>query len=117
MSSHRDPPPPSEVELPVAVLAIEAAIDLHGFAPRDVLSVVDEYLLAAVEKGLREVRLIHGRGTGFQRQRVRELLAQHELVVRFGDAPPHLGGWGATLVQLIEAREDIVPGCPERSDD
>jgi hypothetical protein len=49
MPSRRDPPPPSAVEPPVAVLAIEAAIDLHGFAPRDVLSVVEEYLRAAVE--------------------------------------------------------------------
>jgi DNA-nicking Smr family endonuclease len=92
-------------------------MDLHGFAPRDVLSVVDEYLRAAVEERLLEVRLIHGRGTGFQRQRVRALLAQHPLVVRFGDAPPHLGGWGATLVWLIAAPDDTVPGCPERSDD
>jgi DNA mismatch repair protein MutS2 len=61
--------------------------------------------------------LIHGRGTGFQRQRVRELLAEHPLVVRFGDAPAHLGGWGATLVQLIAAPEDAVTGRPERSDD
>ncbi len=61
----------------VARVEIEDSIDLHGFQPRDVLSVVDSYLEAAAEKGFVEVRLIHGRGTGFQRARVRELLAEH----------------------------------------
>jgi DNA-nicking Smr family endonuclease len=88
-------------EPPVVVLEIEDSIDLHAFAPRDLLNVVEDYLEAAHEKGLREVRLIHGRGTGFQRARVRELLASHRLVVSFSDAPPLRGGWGATLVTLV----------------
>lgn len=79
-------------------LPIEDAIDLHSFAPRDVLSVVDDYLHAAHEKGFREVRLIHGRGTGMQRAAVQRLLQGHALVERFRDAPEsHLG---ATLVVL-----------------
>ena len=90
---------PTDEEEP-AVVEIEDVIDLHGFQPRDVLSVVESYLEAAHEKGFREVRLIHGRGTGFQRARVHELLASHELVERFSDAPPSRGGWGATLVWL-----------------
>lgn len=88
----------SEEDIPV--VPIEDSIDLHGFQPRDIPSVVEEYLLAAAEKGFGEVRLIHGRGTGFQRQRVRELLERHELVERFSDAPASRGGWGATLVWL-----------------
>jgi DNA-nicking Smr family endonuclease len=84
----------------VAVIEIEDVIDLHGFQPRDVPSVVEEYVRAAAEKGLREVRLIHGRGTGFQRNRVREVLATLAEVERFADAPPTRGGWGATLVWL-----------------
>lgn len=89
-------------EPPVVVLEIEDSIDLHAFAPRDVLNVVEDYLEAAREKGLREVRLIHGRGTGFQRARVRELLSTHPLVLSFVDAPPKRGGWGATLVTLAD---------------
>jgi DNA-nicking Smr family endonuclease len=89
-------------EPPVGVLEIEDSIDLHAFAPRDVLAVVEDYLEAAHAKGLREVRLIHGRGIGFQRARVRELLGAHPLVVSFADAPPTRGGWGATLVWLTE---------------
>jgi DNA-nicking Smr family endonuclease len=83
---------------PVVHVPIEDAIDLHSFAPRDVVAVVDDYLHAAHEKGFREVRLIHGRGKGVQRAAVQRLLKGHELVERFGDAPEsHLG---ATLVVL-----------------
>jgi DNA-nicking Smr family endonuclease len=90
-------------EPPVVLLPIEDSIDLHAFAPRDILAVVEDYLEAAHAKGLREVRLIHGRGIGFQRARVRELLSAHPLVVSFRDAPPTRGGWGATLVWLVPA--------------
>lgn len=86
-----------EPDLPVHV-PIEDAIDLHSFAPRDMVSVVDEYLRAAHDAGFREVRLIHGRGTGVQRAAVQRLLGAHDLVARFWDAPEsHLG---ATLVVL-----------------
>lgn len=82
------------------VVPIEDVIDLHPFAPREILDVVDAYLEAAAGKGIQEVRLIHGKGTGFQRERVRELLAQHPLVVSFHDAPAGQGHWGATIVRL-----------------
>ncbi len=81
-------------------LPIEDALDLHAFAPRDVASVVEEYLEAAHARGFREVRLIHGRGTGTQRRVVRAVLARHPLVAGFADAPPERGGWGATVVRL-----------------
>jgi DNA-nicking Smr family endonuclease len=87
----------------VPVVPIEDSIDLHGFQPRDIPSVVEEYVRAAAEKGFREVRLIHGRGTGFQRRRVREVLTSCPEVERFGDAPATRGGWGATLVWLRSA--------------
>lgn len=83
------------VELPV-----EDHLDLHPFRPRDVPDVVAEYLEAAAARGHREVRLIHGRGTGFQRERVRAVLAAHPRVASFADAPPERGGWGATIVRL-----------------
>ena len=87
----------------VAVLEIEDSIDLHGFQPREIPSVVESYLEAAAEKGYREVRLIHGRGIGFQRARVREVLARHPLVESFEDAPATRGGWGATIAWLKSA--------------
>ena len=77
---------------------IEDAIDLHSFAPQDVISVVDEYLRAAREAGFRQVRLIHGRGKGVQRADIQRLLRDHALVEQYWDAPEsHLG---ATLVRL-----------------
>ena len=79
---------------------IEDSLDLHAFAPRDIPSVVAEYLEEAVARGFREVRLVHGRGTGTQRAVVQRLLRDHPLVASFGDAPPERGGWGATDVIL-----------------
>jgi DNA-nicking Smr family endonuclease len=82
------------------VLPIEDALDLHAFAPRDVLSVVGEYLHAAVARGFAEVRLIHGRGKGVQRAAVQSFLRSHPAVAGFADAPGERGGWGATIVRL-----------------
>jgi dsDNA-specific endonuclease/ATPase MutS2 len=87
----------------IVVVPIEDAIDLHSFLPRDVLGVVDAYLDAARERGLREVRLIHGRGKGVQRARIQQRLATDARVERFADAPPARGGWGATVVWLRPA--------------
>jgi dsDNA-specific endonuclease/ATPase MutS2 len=82
------------------VVPIEDAIDLHHFAPREILEVVDAYLDAALEKELREVRLIHGRGKGVQRARVQSFLDSDPRVERWVDAPPGRGGWGATIAWL-----------------
>jgi len=77
---------------------IDGTLDLHTFAPAEIPSVVDEYLNAAHAAGLREVRLIHGRGIGVQRARVQQVLRGHPLVEEFADAPEsHLG---AAVVRL-----------------
>jgi DNA-nicking Smr family endonuclease len=68
--------------------------------PRDVPSVVTEYLHAAHARGFREVRLIHGRGIGVQRRIVQSLLRDHPLVAGFADAPEERGGHGATIVRF-----------------
>ena len=94
--------PQREEEHPV-VIPIEDALDLHAFAPQDIPAIVNDYLEECVRRGMREVRLIHGRGTGTQRAIVRSLLAQHPLALDFGDAPPDRGGWGATIVHLRES--------------
>ena len=79
-------------------LPIEPFIDLHAFAPRDIKSVVEEFVNAAYAAGLREVRLIHGRGKGIQRGIVQHTLDLHPLVAEFWDATEtHLG---ATVARL-----------------
>jgi len=79
-------------------IPIEAEIDLHAFAPADIPSVVEEYIEAAAAAGLREVRLVHGRGRGVQRGIVQAALDRHRLVVEFWDDPAsHLGATIATL--------------------
>jgi DNA-nicking Smr family endonuclease len=81
-------------------IPIEPELDLHAFAPADVPSVVNEYLEAAAARGLRDVRLVHGRGRGVQRAAVQAALDRHPLVVEFWDDPAaHLG---ATIARLRE---------------
>lgn len=85
-------------------LPIDDSIDLHTFRPQDIKSVVEEYVTAAQEAGLREVRLIHGRGKGIQRGIVQAALEKHPLVEEFWDAPEtHLG---ATVARLTGAGEN-----------
>ncbi len=79
-------------------IPIEASIDLHAFQPRDIKNVVEDYIDAAYEAGLREVRLIHGRGKGVQRGIVQHALERHARVSAFYDAPDaHLGATIAIL--------------------
>ena len=81
-------------------IPIEGVIDLHAFAPRDIPSVVEEYVTEAHAAGLREVRLIHGRGIGVQRGIVQQALERHPLVEEFWDAAEsHLGATVARLRQ------------------
>jgi len=82
-------------------IPVEPTLDLHAFAPRDVRSLVEEYITVAHAAGLREVRLIHGRGQGVQRGIVQQTLDRHPLVAEFWDAPDaHLG---ATVARLVPA--------------
>jgi DNA-nicking Smr family endonuclease len=84
------------VEIPLT-----GELDLHVFAPRDIPSVVEEYVRACRERGILSLRLIHGRGRGVQRAEVRRVLGRVEGVLGFGDAPPSAGGWGATVVTIL----------------
>ena len=85
-------------------IPIEAELDLHSFAPRDIPSVVDEYVTAAAAAGLEEVRLVHGRGRGVQRGIVQATLDRHPLVLEFwDDAASHLGATIARIRPLISS--------------
>jgi len=90
-------PPPFDDPV---VLPIEDRLDLHPFQPKEIASVVEEYLEECRRTGFSEVRLIHGKGVGVQRSIVRSVLSKHPAVQSYHDAPPEAGGWGATVVIL-----------------
>ncbi len=81
-------------------LEITDVLDLHTFQPSEVKELVREYLSLAYDKGLRRLRIIHGKGTGTQRRMVRAILERDPRVVSYGDPPGEAGGWGATWVTL-----------------
>jgi DNA-nicking Smr family endonuclease len=79
---------------------VTGELDLHAFAPRDAVSVVEDYLDECRRRGVLEVRIVHGRGQGVRRAEVRRALAARADVRDFRDAEPASGGWGATIVVL-----------------
>ena len=81
-------------------IPITDTFDLHPFQPKEIKDVAREYLIEAHARGFRQVRLIHGRGIGVQRERIRSLLAELEFVEGYVDADGSGGGWGATVVIL-----------------
>lgn len=90
----------SEEEEVVATIPITGELDLHAFAPRDVASVVEEYVAACRERNILALRIVHGKGKGVQRAVVWRVLRALEAVASFGDAPAERGGFGATVVSL-----------------
>ena len=93
------------VAIAAVAVPLEDALDLHPFRPDEIAEVVRAYLAQARAAGLGEVRLIHGRGRGVQREIVRRVLQTLPGVAGFADAPPERGGWGATVVRLPPAWE------------
>jgi len=81
-------------------LPIDGVLDLHTFQPRDVKPLVSDYLDACRERGILDVRVIHGKGIGMLRDTVHAVLRERSDVEGFQLADETRGGWGATLVRL-----------------
>jgi DNA-nicking Smr family endonuclease len=90
---------------PPLSIPIDGTLDLHTFDPRDVKELLPEYLAECRARGILEVRVVHGKGTGAMQKTVHALLARIPSVRSFQLAPPVLGHWGATLVLL----EPVTP--------
>jgi dsDNA-specific endonuclease/ATPase MutS2 len=94
MTANNDDP----VEIP-----IEGVLDLHTFSPREVKDLVPEYIEECLRRGLSELRIIHGKGTGTLKATVHGLLRKNPHVASFRDAGPGGGDWGATEVRLVQS--------------
>lgn len=81
-------------------IPITDVLDLHTFRPGEVFDLLDDYFDACIEAGIFTVRIIHGKGKGILKDRVRKKLLQSPVVDYFKDAPLQAGGWGATQVEL-----------------
>ena len=79
---------------------IEDVLDLHIFKAKEIPDLLEDYFAACIHEEIYSVRIIHGKGRGILRDRVRKLLEKNPLVASFGNAPIEAGGWGATLVEL-----------------
>jgi DNA-nicking Smr family endonuclease len=86
-------------------LPIEGVLDLHTFRPDEIGDLVPDYLQACRERGILQVRIVHGKGIGNLKRSVRAILARLPEVISFDDAGAHYGGSGATIVNL-RAKEE-----------
>jgi len=82
------------------ILPIDGTLDLHCFQPREVGTLVPDYLEECRKLGILQVRIIHGKGQGILQRRVHSILKRLDFVVDFRLADEAGGGWGATLVWL-----------------
>jgi DNA-nicking Smr family endonuclease len=83
-------------------LEIDGILDLHPFAPKDLKTLIPDYLEECRKKGITEIKLIHGKGIGNIRRSVHALLDRNPLVAGYRQAELHSGSWGATIVVLKE---------------
>ncbi len=81
-------------------LPIEDILDLHTFHPKEIPDLLSDYFAACIDAKIYSVRIVHGKGQGILRERIRSLLKKNSVVAFFRNAPSEAGGWGATLVDL-----------------
>jgi DNA-nicking Smr family endonuclease len=86
-------------------MPIDGVLDLHTFSPREVKDLVLDYLEACRERGIVQMRIIHGKDIGNLKRTVHSILFKHPAVASFTLDHPQYGGWGATIVYLRKSEE------------
>jgi dsDNA-specific endonuclease/ATPase MutS2 len=89
----------------IVSMPIDGVLDLHTFNPKEVKSLVPEYIEACLDEGILTLRIIHGKGTGTLRRIVHSILEKHPSVRSFTLAGHGSGSWGATEVDLYSKRQ------------
>ena len=84
----------------IIALPIDGELDLHTFSPKELSPLVTDYLMECRKRGILTVRVIHGKGAGVVKRSLHAILKRLDMVESFSLAPPHMGGFGATLVRL-----------------
>lgn len=92
---------PSDEDHDPVEIVVDGVLDLHPFDPRDLRTLIPDYLAACRKRGITSVRIIHGKGKGAVRESVHALLSRSKGVASFRLAGADAGGWGATLVELV----------------
>src|SRR5688572_10899492 len=99
MNDQDEPTDPVDPNAPIEIV-IDGVLDLHTFSPKDLRTLIPDYLEECHKRGIFEVRIIHGKGTGALAKSVHALLGRSPLVEKWRTADVGAGGWGATLVDL-----------------
>jgi len=90
-----DEPPPEPIAIPIT-----GELDLHTFRPAEIADLLDDYFAECRKRGIRRVRVVHGKGTGTLRETVHAHLRRSPGIAGFSPGDETSGGWGATLVTL-----------------
>ena len=93
-------------------MIIDGVLDLHTFRPDEIGGLIPDYIEACLERGILELRIIHGKGSGSLRRSVASILSRHPSVASFVTADEGAGGWGATLVRLKPPSGGPERGAP-----
>ena len=94
---------PRHVEIPQGIpekIEVTDTLDLHGFFPEQIREIIPVFIEHANELNLKTIRIIHGKGKSRLKFEVYQILKENPFVLSFRDAPPELGGWGVTVVEL-----------------
>jgi len=88
------------------IYPIDGVLDLHTFQPREVKDLISEYISVCQEKGILQIRIIHGKGTGTLRRIVHASLDKNSQILDYWQEEGSGGSWGATIVQLKSGDDD-----------